>query len=189
MSDTVSGLHTCKPGNAPSVGQVKSFMVQDMGNYIKIRSVTPDKGGQYYKILSAAKTDYADQHGNVSFNLEVEPALVPVHTAQNAPQTSVKADPGAFVAPGGSGQQSPAQESVKQHLMRAANLYALCVEAADTVIRDRMHRRNIDLHEQMPWFQAIATTLFIEAQRMGYVSHMPDREVKPKEIAPREDPF
>src|SRR5438128_673468 len=74
-----SGLHACKPGNEPVVGQVKTFAVQQMTArsgkpYTKIKSANAENGGQPYKILKAAPTGHTDSYGNISFNLEIEPA-------------------------------------------------------------------------------------------------------------------
>jgi hypothetical protein len=71
--EKIRGLHTCKPQNTPKVGEIKNFVVLHMGNYTKIKSRPPDEGGAAYMIMTVAKTDYSDQHGNVSFNLEIEP--------------------------------------------------------------------------------------------------------------------
>jgi len=73
--EMIRGLHTCKPQNTPKVGEIRMFIVIDMGKYTKIKNPDPKRpedGGKYY-ILSVAKTDYSDQHGNVSFNLEIDP--------------------------------------------------------------------------------------------------------------------
>jgi hypothetical protein len=75
----MNGLHSCKPGNEPQVGQVKTFMVEQRTGksgkaYTKITSKAPDQGGQPYKILSAKPTGHTDSYGNHSFNIEVEPA-------------------------------------------------------------------------------------------------------------------
>ncbi len=74
---TINGLHSCKPGNDPIVGQVKLFVIQHMTSkkgkpYIKIKSANEENGGTPHRILVADKTDFVDQHGNISFNMEVE---------------------------------------------------------------------------------------------------------------------
>jgi hypothetical protein len=76
---TVTGLHSCKPGNEPVVGQIKTFTVEQRvaasgKEWTKIKSAPADQGGQPYKILSAKPTGHTDSYGNVSFNLEIEPA-------------------------------------------------------------------------------------------------------------------
>ncbi len=79
MSDitTINGLHSCKPGNDPQIGQVKLFVIENRKGksgkpYIKIRSANAENGGTPHRILNAEKTDFVDQHGNISFNLEIE---------------------------------------------------------------------------------------------------------------------
>jgi hypothetical protein len=74
----MNGLHSCKPGNEPVIGQVKTFMVEQRTGksgkaYTKITSKAADQGGQPYKILSARPTGHTDSYGNHSFNIEVEP--------------------------------------------------------------------------------------------------------------------
>lgn len=188
------GLHTCKPGNTPSVGQVKTFVLLPMGEadraWTKIKSEKPDKGGQHYRIMSVEKTDYTDQHGNISFNLEVEPANPPP-PQPNGNQVGAAAQAVAPVASSTAVSPPVAQpvayDTVQQFVTRSANLYNLCLETADTIIRDRMRGRNIDLQEHPAWMQAIVTTLFINAKDNGYISHMSDREQKP--AAAKQEPY
>ena len=75
----MTGLHSCKPGNEPVVGQVKTFIAeQRVGKsgkaYTKIKSAPSDQGGQPYKITSVKPTGFTDAHDNISFNLEIEPS-------------------------------------------------------------------------------------------------------------------
>ncbi len=84
MSDitTINGLHSCKPGNDPVVGQVKLFVIENRKGksgkpYIKIRSANAKNGGMPHRILQVDKTDFVDQHGNISFNLEIESSSSP----------------------------------------------------------------------------------------------------------------
>ncbi len=87
-TETVSGLHSCKPGNDPVVGQVKLFVIENRKGksgkpYIKIRSANAENGGTPHRILNAEKTDFVDQHGNISFNLEVEASSSPPSAFQH----------------------------------------------------------------------------------------------------------
>jgi len=75
----MTGLHSCKPGNEPVVGQVKTFIAeQRVGKsgkaYTKIKGASVENGGQPYKIVSVDPTGFTDSYGNISFNLEIEPA-------------------------------------------------------------------------------------------------------------------
>lgn len=76
----MNGLHSCKPGNEPQVGQVKNFVViSNPANggkkaWTKIKSASADQGGKPYKITSVKPTGFTDSYGNVSFNLDLEPA-------------------------------------------------------------------------------------------------------------------
>ncbi len=74
---TINGLHSCKPGNDPVVGQVKLFVIEHRQGksgkpYIKIKSANAENGGTPHRILGAEKTDFVDKYGNHSYNLEVE---------------------------------------------------------------------------------------------------------------------
>ncbi len=75
---TINGLHSCKPGHEPEVGQVKTFTVihnppkGEKKAWTKIKSAGPDYGGQPYRIVSAEPTGFTDSYGNISFNLEIE---------------------------------------------------------------------------------------------------------------------
>jgi hypothetical protein len=76
---TISGLLTVKPANTPKVGDVRCYMVENRvaqsGNtWNKIKGSTPDNGGQSYKVLSVTPTGRTDKYGNISLNIEVEPA-------------------------------------------------------------------------------------------------------------------
>lgn len=75
----MNGLHACKPGNEPQVGQVKTFVVQQMTGrsgkpYTKIKSANAENGGTSYKITKVFPTGNTDSYGNVSFNIEIEPS-------------------------------------------------------------------------------------------------------------------
>lgn len=104
--EVICGLHSCKPENVPVEGDVKTFVIEHRPAkngkkaWIKIKSAGPDYGGEPYLILSASPTGFTDQHGNISFNLEIEPADhptkgnyppdarydTPEKAARNAPQ-------------------------------------------------------------------------------------------------------
>jgi len=180
MSTTVTihcGLHTCKPGNVPKAGEIKCFSLEDRGDWTKIRNSVPDKGGGYYRILSAEKTNYEDKHGNISFNLELEPAEAPAPavpqsqpiTANGAPTTEA---PTRNYPP-------PVTDTAEQFIMRSANLYNICITIADSVVRDKFIRRNWELKPED--LRQIATTLFLHAKDHGYVSTMPDKEIVKKD--------
>ena len=195
QQSTIRGLHTCRPSNVPNVGQIKCFQIIEQPTrsgdktYTKIKSGKPEEGGQFYMVMSAEKTDYSDQHGNISLNLELEPAAhapVPVqqkyydrvtpqgHPDEMPPQSSVNGPPARQNA------APVVSDTPRQHLMRAANLYCLCIDAVDTVIAEKYRAKNVDLHQNPELRQAAVSTLFIDAQRCGYVQHMPDSPSKSK---------
>ncbi len=77
MTETLNGLLTQKPGRDPQQGEIKLFTIEHRKGksgkpYIKIKNSTAEMGGQPYRVLSAEKTDFVDQHGNISFSVEVE---------------------------------------------------------------------------------------------------------------------
>jgi hypothetical protein len=78
MNETINGLLTVKPGNEPELGAIKTFTWQERTSktgkpWVKIKSETEEYGGKPCRIVSAEQTDYKDNYGNLSFNLEIEP--------------------------------------------------------------------------------------------------------------------
>jgi len=75
----MNGLHSCKPGNEPIVGQVKTFVVihnpatENKKAWTKIKSASADQGGTPYRITSVTPTGFTDSYGNISFNIDIEP--------------------------------------------------------------------------------------------------------------------
>jgi len=191
-TNIVRGLHTCKPHNAPSVGQIKSFMLLPMNvgtdkEWTKIKNEAVDKGGQYFRVVSAEKTTYSDQNGNISFNLVIEPANAPAPTAgypypgagghppQNHPahQNGFPASP---ERPVDRSEPSGPQDSAQQHIMRAANLYSVCLGVAATTVRDVAQKKGFEFSPED--IRQVATTLFLNAASHGYIAHMGDKEKK-----------
>lgn len=152
MQEVICGLHSCKPENKPIVGETKTFVVEHKPArngkkpWIKIRSAGPDYGGEPYRILSAEPTGFTDTHGNISFNIEIEPA-------QNLSGESSDACSGSTT---GASHAAPAQkrfgavageniksvreasapsqssngvEEARKHLMQSANLMLLAIKA------------------------------------------------------------
>ncbi len=94
-TQTISGLHTCKKGNEPKAGDVKTFVIEHKTGksgkpYIKIKSAGADYGGTPHRIVSASQTDFVDAHGNLSFNLEVEAAG---DSAESGPRQAPQSPP------------------------------------------------------------------------------------------------
>lgn len=174
----IRGLHICKPQNTPRVGDTKPFLLIPMTSakgkqYTKIKN-PQDGQAPLFNILSVEKTNYSDDRGNISFNLEIEPVQGDqgqMHTAvqqsramspaQKPQYTHQAPRPGAFVT-------VPPQDTPRQHLMRAANLYRLCMDAVDKVIYPNP-TPNVD----METWRAAVSSLFIDAQRAGMVAQMP----------------
>ncbi len=80
MTETINGLLSVKPGNEPQEGETRTFAIEHRTSkngkaWIKIKNAGPDFGGTPYRILAAEKTDFVDQHGNLSFNVEIEAAV------------------------------------------------------------------------------------------------------------------
>jgi hypothetical protein len=65
----------------------------------------------------------------------------------------------------------------RQHLMRAANLYNLCVACVNKAVAPHVP----PIAQSSEFFQAAVSTLFIEASRMRFVEKMPSKPVNFKE--------
>ena len=87
----MTGLHVCKPGNAPTVGQVKTFVIS--GDRIKSKKV--EEGGQTYKIVAVTQNEtYKDSYGNVGYDIQIEPALGAQAPPQSTPAFTQRAATG-----------------------------------------------------------------------------------------------
>jgi hypothetical protein len=62
----------------------------------------------------------------------------------------------------------------KEHLMKAANLLILCVDAVNKAVAPHVP----PIAQTEGFFQAQVASLFIEASRAGYVFKMPSRPIK-----------
>jgi hypothetical protein len=116
----ISGLHSCKPGNEPVVGQVKTFTVEQRTAasgkaWTKIKGTPADQGGVPFKITSVKPTGHTDSYGNVSFNLEIEP------TAEGATQPQPKLAAGGQIQTYGNDDRSNRIE--RQHSQEMALRY------------------------------------------------------------------
>jgi hypothetical protein len=141
----VNGLHACKPGNEPQVGQVKTFVVEQRTGksgkpYTKIKSASADMGGQPYRITAAKPTGRTDSYGNISFNLDIEPAD---GTSMPPPQSSPYQQ-SAPKDPRGNGEDRSSRIE-RQHSQEMAIRY--CVLKKLDAIDDESLRKLID------WFQ------------------------------------
>jgi hypothetical protein len=203
MTETINGLHSCKPGNDPVVGQVKLFVIEHRKGksgkpYIKIRSANADNGGTPHRILNAEKTDFVDQHGNVSYNLEIEQSSSP-STVQNLRATMQQGEgtPPPFKpdsedrsewrenapqSPPHAQQGEDGVTEARKHLMRCCNLYNLCIAAADKAIAPNMP----EIARTSEQFQSTLASLWIEASSRrctngvdwwSYIDKMPDTPV------------
>jgi hypothetical protein len=88
MSDKISGLLSQKPDTPiPMVGQKKYFTWQPKRGktgypWIKINNANEDEG-QLCEVLTVAKTNFVDAHGNLSFNLELQPLAEAAQPTRN----------------------------------------------------------------------------------------------------------
>ena len=100
--------------------------------------------------------------------MELQPAGKPASQLPNAPKAEEpkKALPVREVAPEPRKEQpDPVDRRAKVFLCQAANLMRLCVKKANDIA--------IELDLPDAHRQGIATTLFIQADRQGYISGMP----------------
>ena len=63
MTTTINGLHSCRAGNEPQIGQVKTFLIinnparEGKKAWTKIKAAPEDMGGTPFRILEAQPTD------------------------------------------------------------------------------------------------------------------------------------
>ncbi len=137
-SIAIAGLHSCKPGNEPQEGDVKTFVVENRTSakgkpWTKIKSAGADFGGTPYRIISAEKTDFVDSHGNLSFNLQIE--------AENGSQPSQNAPQRAF---NGEGSDDRSDRIQRQHSQEMSLRYFAIAGKVPTTD---------ELREMTSWFQ------------------------------------
>ncbi len=204
---TINGLHSCKPGNDPIVGQIKLFVIEHRQGksgkpYIKIKSANEENGGTPHRILGAEKTDFVDKYGNHSYNLEVEASSSPPSQVQQL-RKIVKGETleqqGAYFhepdsdwpeAPPITPEPPPAHplndsgvSDTRKHLMQSANLLVLCIRAAEKAVAPHQ-----PVVAQTPeQFQSDVAKLFIEASGRrttdgvhwwSYVDKMPTKPIE-----------
>jgi hypothetical protein len=128
----IKGFHVCKPGNAPTVGQVKSFIIS--GD--RIKSKKAEEGGQNYTIVSVTPRDsYKDSYGNVGYDIEIEPA-----TGQQSTQAPAQR------AATGNGNDDRSNRIERQHSQEMALRYFAL--SANGQVPDTKK-----LTEMISWFQ------------------------------------
>lgn len=141
MDTTMNGLHSCKPGNEPTVGETKHFTIeQRIGKsgkpWTKIKA---DREGQPYRVVKAVKTDFVDDHGNVSFNLEIEPSNG-TQSREAAPQR----------AGNGDARDDTGNRIERQHSQEMAIRYIAL--RFPTGVPENMDIKSI-LRDMIDWFQ------------------------------------
>jgi hypothetical protein len=104
-------------------------------------------------------------------SMEIQPAGIPASSlpvTQSAPQSPQKPVEKVVTAP------SHPDKDAKQFLCQAANLMRLCVKKANDIAVE------LGLPEQHR--QGIATTLFINGDKQGYISAMPITAYTPEQL-------
>ena len=105
----IKGFHVCKPGNVPTVGQTKSFIIS--GD--RIKSKKQEEGGQNYTITAVTQNaTYKDSYGNIGYDIEITPA--------NG-QQSTQVDRGG--AGNGNGNDNRSNRIERQHSQEMALRY------------------------------------------------------------------
>lgn len=138
----ISGLLSVKPKNTPVVGTTRSFKweekVGSSGNpYIKVNSAAPDKGGTPCQIIRAEPTGYTDSHGNISFNVDLQPV----------DQTGVPQVPNRPSQPPPANGTPVKAVNVKAQLAKAAYLLHMCHRAAEAYgMDDGEDARSLFIH-------------------------------------------
>jgi hypothetical protein len=104
-------------------------------------------------------------------SMEIQPAGVPASSlpaAQSAPQSPQKPVEKVITAP------SHPDKDAKQFLCQAANLMRLCVKKANDI--------SVELGLPDQHRQGIATTMFIQADRQGFIQAMPITAYTPEQL-------
>jgi hypothetical protein len=104
-------------------------------------------------------------------SMEIQPAGVPASSlpaVQSAPQSPQKPVEKVITAP------AHPDKDAKQFLCQAANLMRLCVKKANDIAVE------LNLPEQHR--QGIATTLFINGDKQGYIASMPITAYTPEQL-------
>lgn len=190
MTETLNGLHSCKPQNEPKQGEIKTFVIEQRKgksgkDYLKIKSAGAQFGGTPYRILSAEPTGYTDDHGNVSFNLEIESATLSGGDGLSPDRSTGRVQPSS---PSQNAPESPPAhlngvDETRAHIMKSANLYVLCVNAVNKYVAAHLP----EVAQTSEQFQAAVGTLFIEASSRrtsdgivwwSYVDKMPERPIE-----------
>jgi len=214
MTETINGLLTQKPGRDPQQGEIKLFTIEHRKGksgkpYIKVKNATAEQGGQPYRILSAEKTDFVDQHGNISFSVEVEAttaqpsafgtARATMQQGEHAPQAPFRDYDEPSDVPVMPPQPSPPRSNgncgvseARKHLMQSANLQLLCIKAVDSCVAGHLP----EVARTSEQFQGLVAQLFIEASSRrttdgvnwwSYVDKMPTSPIEKPE--PKDLPF
>lgn len=204
---TINGLHSCKPGNDPVIGQVKLFVIENRKGksgkpYIKIRSANAENGGTPHRILNAEKTDFVDPHGNLSFNLEVEATTAQPSAFQHARTAMSETRRGEQQGDPDHGQRHHPRGDDEQDWPEAPENHAQSppprsngnggVSEARKHLMQSVNLLNLcidavnkaiapnvpEIAQTSEFFQAQVATLFIEASRAGFVDKMPNTPIK-----------
>jgi hypothetical protein len=104
-------------------------------------------------------------------SMEIQPAGVPASSlpaAQSAPQSPQKPVETVVTAP------AHKDKEAKQFLCQAANLMRLCVKKANDI--------SVELGLPDQHRQGIATTMFIQADRQGFIQAMPITAYTPEQL-------
>jgi hypothetical protein len=104
-------------------------------------------------------------------SMEIQPAGVPASSlpaVQSAPQSPQKPTEKVITAP------AHPDKDAKQFLCQAANLMRLCVKKANDIA--------VELNLPDQHRQGIATTMFIQADRQGFIQAMPITAYTPEQL-------
>lgn len=107
-----------------------------------------------------------DKQGTAT--MEIQAAMTPASSLPNAPQQAQKAPQQAPKA------AEPSDREAKTFLCQASNLMRLCVKKANDIA--------VELNLPNEHRQGIATTLFIQADRQGYIFKMPIQPYSPEQL-------
>jgi hypothetical protein len=195
MSDTttINGLLKQKPGKPPQVGEERYFTWQEKTSksgkpWIHIKNTPHDMGGQLCQIVSCEPTDYRDNYGNESFNVEFERVFRMEQGGGERPPGEAKSQPAA-------GRDNPPSAppiddgvaATRRYAMQYANGILIALEASKYIAEQWNERHGFEIPNEQ--FASIAAQISKQlADRrthdginwFSYVEMLPTTLIKPK---------
>ena len=179
MTETINGLHVCRPENEPTEGETKRFVVLNMPAkdgkkaWLKIRGPSREQPGSTYRVVTVTPTGWEpDSYGNISFNLEIEPTNEVSGTNWDRRDKGLH---GGVEEP----QERPAQapqapparqngQDVANHAKTAREVFDAAWYEAGTVMKGLMPTHDVEAMTIKDWYDLkmrVAQFIAIQTQR------------------------